>query len=1012
MAKRAFGAPPTFTDRLLSVPLHRLARTRMRLLTLPAVLLLLSVTMGSMPPGQTPATDTLMAPLTEYTVLVPCTTSVYVDETNPSTNHNGALQGDYLRVGTYQEFCGDLWALLDIGPIMDADGGPVPDNADVQSARLKVYKQAGPAETVKVYGLQSAFNEGSVTWDSRPTRYSSPTTNTTVSSSNGWKYLGIPMFALNDAINGHRGVRLAICPTWTECSREVTFFSDDHTYSPSLEITYLGTEGEPTPLPPEPSDDTEPCELYVTWSPTRPSPGEMVTITATATDNEEMRYVAIYEGSIQRARRDASAGQTSISVSYTVEAELPSMTYMVTANDRSGETDPVIETITIPVVGTGTAPEVTLDIEWEIDEVIPERYRLIRGDGQIATITATATDPEGIDYLEIHCSGLGGAQRFDGDGDGTVTGTVYWENLDPGATSFSCYASAVDMENNYSSTDSEHIDIVNPGGLLLMSTAAPGFHNPSRARLPWERMVQTFGSGECYWLPDEWKSPYALIWYHASFKSIADGGECFGMSTMAAELYQSRIIANEIESSASAASYMSYDNSFTKEYVESRQGGQIGEEVCFKSYNQRFQSTSSKLNDIKASLAADVPGVLCVREGDGGHAITPWMSRHMPDGTTRVYVYDSNREGGIIQTRNNGPDNPSFDFHDFGHYPYVEFDGSSWGYPIGGATWNDEMAYIAYTEACGDMDQYNHLDGPFSPEVTDHDIPSVFQYLFAPIGGDVDVLIEDKDGNLTGIEDGKVLEEIPGSMAMYPIMGKFSDHEMYMLPIDESLTLRVRGTGTGEYVLGLLGGGSLLAIEQKDIKPGMEDRISIVPSDDATGSGMRVHLGVADSVFNIMVAHMFDGYVEATMMDFIGREWILEGVSATDDGDFSVHVDETGDTLVVENHGDDDIDFDAIVRSTESLDEVEGELEDMDFIPGSYEADVVVGGGDMVELTPEDWATTEERAPLHILRNGKESGPQGSTFPTVPVVIAGAAALVALVGILAWKGVIGKSRGS
>ena len=50
----------------------------------------------------------------------------------------------------------------------------------------------------------------------------------------------------------------------------------------------------------------------------------MVTITATATDNVEMRYVAIYRGSRQLARRDASAGQTEVSVSYTEEAVLPS----------------------------------------------------------------------------------------------------------------------------------------------------------------------------------------------------------------------------------------------------------------------------------------------------------------------------------------------------------------------------------------------------------------------------------------------------------------------------------------------------------------------------------------------------------------------------------------------------------------------------------------------------------------------------------------------------------------
>ena len=50
---------------------------------------------------------------------------------------------------------------------------------------------------------------------------------------------------------------------------------------------------------------------------------------------------------------------------------------------------------------------------------------------------------------------------------------------------------------------------------------------------------------------------------------------------------------------------------------------------------------------------------------------------------------------------------------------------------------------------------------------------------------------------------------------------------------------------------------------------------------------------------------------------------------------------------------------------------------------------------------------TEEKAPLHILRDGKESGPQGTSFPTVPVVVgAVVAAIAAAVVILIKKGII------
>ena len=416
-----------------------------------------------------------------------------------------------------------------------------------------------------------------------------------------------------------------------------------------------------------------------------------------------------------------------------------------------------------------------------------------------------------------------------------------------------------------------------------------------------------------------------------------------------------------------------------------------------------------KLRNIKSDLLHDTPGVLAVREGDGGHAIVPWMSRRMPDGTTRVYVYDCNRVDGIVSTRNGGNDNPAFDFNNFEHYPYVEFSGSSWGYLWGnGTTWNDELAYFEYEEACGDMGQENPLGGPWDPHITDHDIPSVFQYMFAPIGGDVDVLIEDKDGNRTGIQDGKLVEEIPESMALIPLMGgSFTEHEMYILPLDKQMKLHVSGNSNGEYVLGLLGDGILMAIDQKDLSAGKEDIITIEPWKDALGRRMRVQSGQDDANFQVIVAVMFEGMVEATNSDFVGREYIMDVAAALGGIDFSVHVEEGGDTLVVENHGEEDLVFDTTFRTTESLDEVETDLDELPFIPASGADEVTVGAGETLELTPETWETTEERGGLHILRDGKESGPQKSSFPMTPVIIGAAVlAAVAAIAILLKKGVI------
>ena len=197
-----------------------------------------------------------------------------------------------------------------------------------------------------------------------------------------------------------------------------------------------------------------------------------------------------------------------------------------------------------------------------------------------------------------------------------------------------------------------------------------------------------------------------------------------------------------------------------------------------------------------------------------------------------------------------------------------------------------------------------------------------------------------------------------------------------------------------------------MAIEGKALSPGRKDRLTIEPSADSVGHKMRVRLGDADSDFTLVLAHMFEGYTAATDSDFVGREYIMEIASALAGLDFSVYVEEGGDSLVVENHGDEDVEFDATMRTTESLDEVES-IEEMPFIPASTSEDVRVGGGETVELTPDNWRTTEEEGSLHVLRDGRESTPRGSSFPLVPVVIgaAAAAAVLALV-ILMKKGVI------
>lgn len=978
-------------------------------------------------PTDTPFTPHPSAPDPEMEVA--STAAVYVDNTlgSANTNFNSGPQRGLLLVAPQIEFSGEKQALIRFHPIS------LPEGAEITDARIRLYQQRGPTVgAVKMYALEGGFNEETVTWNTKPPRGASQSITETGGGS-GLRFFDISPSLVRSWIQSP-GTNYGVVLVYEGLTPYGWEFSSDESGSPpTLIISYTGAP--PPPPTPPPAEDTEQCQVSYTVIPSSPSPGQQVTITATATDNERMAYIELSRGGIPLVFEGAEAGERTLTVSATVEAQLPVLQIAIRADDF-GPAAAVREDIWIDVVGTGTIPEVSVEAEWEIRHVIPERYRLIRGDGQTVTITATATDPDGIEHLTIFLNGVPHDFRYDGQT--SASETLTWVNDEPSRTRFYYSAAAQDREGNYVTADGENFNIAQLEDLTLMWHAAPGFHNVHEPRLSWTRMVQAFGADECWWVRSwDWKNPYALIWYHAGFKDIADGGECWGMSALATEIYHGRILARDLEFPL-MASQLSYANSYTKEYVQARQGGQLGEEVVEQFIDQSVNwiarvGYGQELERIENDLINDTPGVIGIAEIGWvggwpviyrGHAIVPWMTRHMGDGTTRVYVYDCNRACDSDTGFPDGMHNPNADFNNFQHYPYMEVTLNDWSYvmanateyadgtwdcPVSqGETWNDRLYYYSYDWVVGNPGETNALgEAGDAPRVADQDLPNLDDVLIGAFSGDADVYVEDDAGNVTGIYEGKIREEIPGSVLIVPMLGgSFTDHEMYALPIDARLSIHVVGQGEGEYTLGLMGGYSLYALEDKSLSEGVEDIAIIEPFGEAVLYRLRVQPGEADDDFTVRIAHMFIGRVEALDRDSVDREYIVEDISASEESDFSVYVEEGGDSLVVESY-EDDIEFDVTMRSTESTDYVDPE-EELLYIPSSTEEDLSVGRGERVEATPEDWATTEERGEMHTLRRRVEGEAGGVGFPIIPVVIG--VAVVGAIVIVLKKGVFGKAK--
>ena len=96
----------------------------------------------------------------EYEVAIPhwrysrSTSAVYVDEQNPTAKYNALSQSAHLRVGISPEFGGEMWTLISFSPIDESAGGPVPDDAVIRGAKLRLYKESGNAVPSRYTGSQ------------------------------------------------------------------------------------------------------------------------------------------------------------------------------------------------------------------------------------------------------------------------------------------------------------------------------------------------------------------------------------------------------------------------------------------------------------------------------------------------------------------------------------------------------------------------------------------------------------------------------------------------------------------------------------------------------------------------------------------------------------------------------------------------------------------------------------------------------------------------------------------
>ncbi|HKL41967.1 MAG TPA: DNRLRE domain-containing protein [Clostridia bacterium] len=925
-------------------------------------------------------------------VTIYCEDAVYIAEGAPTTNYNLINQNNLIVGG--DEFGYSFFSLLKFSDITQGQGGLLPDEAELSKATLMVYMNETTLNDIDIKKCSTSYDENTVTWNSKPVAAETILT-TDISLGEGWKSIELPISLVNNWIDNPSDNHGIYFQPSEVGYGTYNFRSDDYGgYQPKLVLQYTGADSVDEPEYVIPDDDIQ-CELSYTVIPENPNPGEMITITVTATDNVALEHVMIVRGSEVLAIREATdASTTSLTVSYSEVAELPSKAYGLVADDI-GVSQSIWENVIVPVRGTDSEPIVTIEVIHDADvgvqATIPERYSFIEDDTQSVAIRATATDPEGIVDLSIQVNGRFHDYHYS-DGRTTARETVLFQNTtgteslgyafanSDSLFSFSAYAR--DAESYLTTTDRTSFTISPMNALDLTYSKAPLFVNTGTNRLSWTRMTQVFGGNECWVSKDwNWKKLKALIFYHAAFKDVADGGRCFGFSTMVAELYNGRLDISDIQGPASP--YELNESQYnTAAYLEARQAAQLGASIVIEKISQWYDADDSDahinvLSEIRSDLLTDEPGVLAIREGGSGHALVPWMIREMNDGTTRIYVYDPNRTG--------ASHNINADIMSYSEFPYLTLDDSSWSYiadfngpgESDDEIWNDKIFYYSYSHAIGGTSDTNNItnDGIVTT-ITDHRIPTLLDALIGLISGDATMYMSDEEGRITGVKDGSYYEEIPGSMAMSYDMGTSEIPSMFIIPDNITVTAHISGgneassgpVNDGKYHVGLLHGESVFSMEDKAIPVGSVDRIKIEPIDQAVQYKMTFMSDSINSDCRIGLYEELPSIGAVNDDDMVGREFFLDQMSFDKGSSLSMYVEKGASQLILAQESG-NVSANLAMRSTEILNLMDGYE---GYIPESTIQSLTFSDENPLAFTPITWENTSENGNIIIKEIEKE----------------------------------------
>jgi hypothetical protein len=383
------------------------------------------------------------------------------------------------------------------------------------------------------------------------------------------------------------------------------------------------------------------------------------------------------------------------------------------------------------------------------------------------------------------------------------------------------------------------------------------FHNPGGYDLSWADYERAFGTDAVYsWLCCDFElvcrrrchRVLAQLLYDYYVETMARPGTCWGVSVASLKYYYGDYPLGAGDTVRHQWFNLDPENDLTRR-IKALHIDQLSAEVIDHLLDHLADTPGEVAARIMADLDAGEPGVVSIQnifEGMGfadlsGHALVPVHYEVISPSETRIYVYDSNREGFSMSRENDHPAEFA-GITDWENYPYIlvttgttdrwEFQMAGGGDPWGASDRFNIRVSIGNSELVIPFSGFYYF--PRGVAVREHySLPVSAEGLFMIFTGSADGAVQDPGGRRLGFDhDGSLQMDIAGGMPVVPMGGtSFRDAEAYVVP-DGEYSVHAHGNAEGNYTWQSHGKAASVAVRNAGTEAGAHDTLRVGAGND------------------------------------------------------------------------------------------------------------------------------------------------------------------------------------